>query len=89
MALKLNPHGILKAIDPPRDHPPRRFRCHYCEAVGLYDELQAVACTYVYPPCEFCGQTPECAADCAGIAAILGSPDVHVVGMKKPKLPEA
>lgn len=86
---RLNPHNYLKAIDPPRSHPPRRWRCHYCGFTGLYEEALAVACTYVYPPCEFCGQTPECSADCPGIAAILGAPGIHVVGMEKPKIPDA
>lgn len=86
---KLNPHMSLRAIDPPRAHPPRQWQCGYCGLKGLMDEVRKVACTYVYPPCEFCGQAPECALDCAGIAAALGAPGVHVVGMKKPKLPEA
>ncbi len=89
MKPKLNPHMSLKAIDPPRDHPPRRWRCGYCGLSGLMDEVRAVACSYVYPPCKYCGRAPECAIDCPGIMAILASPDVHVVGMKKPKLPKA
>lgn len=87
--MKLNPHMRLTAIDPPRESPPRRWRCHYCKATGLMDEVRKIACTYVYPPCEFCGQTPECSLDCPGMAAALGAPGVHVVGMKKPKLPDA
>jgi len=87
--VKLNPHCDMIAIDPPRDHPPRRWRCFYCKAEGLFEELQAIACTHVYPPCEFCGQTPICAPDCAGCLALLGAPGVYVVGMKKPKIPSA
>jgi hypothetical protein len=44
------------------------------------DKVQKIACTHVYPPCEHCGLSGECAADCAGMAAILGSPGVHVIG---------
>lgn len=68
-----NPHNWCSAIDPPRRHPPRRWRCRYCDAVGTLNELEAVDCTYEYPPCRSCGMTPTCAPDCPGIAAVLGS----------------
>lgn len=77
---KLNPHSMLRAIDPPRDSPPRRWKCVYCGIVGLVEDLQKIACTYVYPPCEACGQAPECASDCPGMATALGMPGVHVIG---------
>lgn len=80
IGLKKNPHNMLTAIDPPRSHPPRRWRCYYCGVEGLMNEVREIACTYVYPPCEHCGQTPECAPDCAGIAAALSTPGVVVIG---------
>lgn len=76
----MNPHNRIVAIDPPRKSPPRRWRCHYCAAVGLYDELRAVPCTFVYPPCATCGETPECAPDCRGVLAALATPGVLVIG---------
>lgn len=77
----------MRAIDPPRT--ARRWRCDYCGMIDTFDNLRAVPCTYVYPPCKVCGQTPECAPDCAGVLAILGAPGVHVIGGKKPKIPDA
>ncbi len=74
----MNPHNSRIALDPPREAPPRRWRCQYCDQEGLWDELEALECTYVYLPCAYCGQTPECARDCPGIMALLGSPDVYV-----------
>jgi len=74
-AVRLNPHNWLTALSPPHT-PNRRWRCEYCQLEGLYDELREVAC---YPPCEYCGQTPECAIDCHGIAEALGRPDVHLI----------
>lgn len=81
----LNPHCWITSLDPPRfgtrpsGEPERRWKCNYCPAEGTMDELSRVACTHVYPPCEYCGQTPECARDCDGIARALGGDDVHVV----------
>ncbi len=80
----MNPHNSLVALDPPgRDD--RRWRCRYCALEGLYDELLEVACTYVYPPCDFCGKTPECAPDCLGIAELLGREDLYIAGLGPPK----
>lgn len=84
-----NPHNWLVALDPPRETPPRRWRCHYCRIEGLYDEVVAVACTHVYPPCNACGQTPICSLTCAGIAAALSDSGVHIAGSTDPDLPEA
>lgn len=70
--MKLNPHPSLRAIDPPRDSPPRRWRCTHCKVTGLMDAVMGVACTKVYKPCKYCGQKGECAADCAGMMALLG-----------------
>jgi hypothetical protein len=86
---KWNPHNSLIALDPPRSHPPRRWRCSYCGTEGLYDDVEAVECTYEYPPCEYCGQTPTCAPDCKGIALALSgklTPEIelHVAGLDIP-----
>lgn len=78
---RLNPHNWIEALDPPRSHPPRRWRCHYCGAEDLLDDLQKRACSYVYPPCASCGQTPECARDCKGVWDALGAPGVVVTGI--------
>lgn len=53
------------------------------------DEVEAVECSYNYPPCHYCGQTPECATDCPGIALALSGKltphvDVHIVGVINP-----
>lgn len=81
----MNPHNILRALDRAHEEgdPPRRWRCDYCKIVGLYDEVQAIECTYVYPPCKHCGLSGECAQDCSGMMGLLGGgdPKVRVVGM--------
>lgn len=74
---RLNPHNRMVRLGEPLLD---RWECAYCHATGTYDELRAIACAYEYPPCPHCGQTPECALDCSGIAAALSSPDVHVAG---------
>lgn len=84
----LNPHNWLTALDPPRSHPPRRWRCNYCGKTGLMEDLEKVECTYKYPPCESCGQMPICAPDCKGIAEALSSPSVYVAGLKPGEAPE-
>lgn len=57
----MNPHNLLtRQGAPPKD----AWHCKYCNAKGTLKELEAKACTYVYPPCDVCGQTPECAPDC-------------------------
>lgn len=76
---KKNPHVWLSAIDPPREAPPRRWRCRYCGLTGTYDEVRAVACSHVYPPCKTCGQAPECAPNCLGVLDALGLPGVVVL----------
>lgn len=70
-----NPHNWLVALDPPREHPPRRWRCGYCGVVGVMDVILAIECTHTYPPCNACGQTPECAKDCPLIAGLLSADD--------------
>ena len=88
-----NPHNSLIAIDPPRKHPPRRWRCDYCGVVGTLDEVNKVECSYEYPPCEYCGQTPECAPDCKGVALALSGAltpevNVHIAGSIDPTTEE-
>jgi len=68
----VNPHNRVVAIDPPRSHPPRRWRCAFCGDVGTLAELDARPCAHVYPECAYCGLTPTCAPDCSGIAAAMG-----------------
>lgn len=86
--MKKNPHNHLTALDPPRESPPRRWRCRYCGAEGLMDDLLAIACTHVYPPCSYCGQTPECASDCRGIAEALSMPGIQLIDDNDPTIPE-
>ena len=80
----LNPHCWITALDPPRfgerppDEPERRWKCQYCPAQGTMAELAKITCTHVYPPCEYCGQAPECAQFCEGIAMALADSRVHV-----------
>ncbi len=81
MPQRMNPHNSLVALDPPRRHPARRWKCHYCGVEGLLETVRAIACTYVYPPCEHCGETPTCAADCPGIAAALSDGGVYLAGI--------
>jgi len=84
-------HMGLTAITPP-GRPNRIWRCDYCSAEGLYDDVTKLVCTHVYKPCDYCGSPGpdgDCSLTCAGIMAILGSPEVHLVGMAKPKLPKA
>ena len=92
----LNPHNWLTRITPVlpwplQPHPSDviRWRCQYCDAEGTWEELHTVACAYVYPPCRSCGQTPECAPDCRGIAEALADPRVHLVGSLNSNLPKA
>jgi hypothetical protein len=77
--MKHNPHMSIVALEPP-SAAPRRWRCDFCKLEGLYDALRAVECSYVYPPCESCGGTPECAPDCKAMLMILTSPEVRVIG---------
>lgn len=74
----------MRALSPatrtPAETLARVWCCEYCGDTGTFETLRSRTCTYVYPPCEVCGQTPECAPDCAGVLAILGAPEVHVIG---------
>ena len=86
-------HMSCVALDPP-GAPNRRWRCSYCKAQGFYDEMmgpkRTIACTHVYPPCKTCGQTPECAPDCAAILGVLNNPParVRIIGADGPLTPK-
>jgi hypothetical protein len=71
-----NPHNYLLALDP-RGTPNRCWRGVYCDLEGAFEEVEAVACAHVYPPCTDCGLTPTCAPDCKGawsaLAALQGT----------------
>jgi hypothetical protein len=83
-----HPHMSMRALDPPGEH--RRWQCTDCGGIGAsFDALHATQCTYEIPPCDVCGQTPECAPDCAAVLGALGAPGVVVIGGQKPKLPDA
>ena len=83
----MNPHNSIKALDHPIAWPNRRWQCRMCGEIGRLDDLAGSAqinpCGYVYPPCEWCGQTPTCAADCKGIAQALATPGVRCDPMKR------
>lgn len=66
----MNPHNWMTALSPPHTEN-RKWQCIYCQKFGTYGELIAIECSYVYPPCVHCGQTPECAPDCKGINTVL------------------
>lgn len=69
-----NPHMILNNLG------DGFWQCGYCGFTGTWAECHASACAHTYPPCETCGQTPQCAADCAAVWEILNDPSVYVVG---------
>jgi hypothetical protein len=71
------PHQHLSRIDGTIQSD---WRCVYCGQTGTYDGLLGTDCTHDYPPCASCGQTPFCAQDCAGMAEILASPEIHKIG---------
>ncbi len=82
-----NPHNYLSKVCHPgvgvscadfEPHDPV-WECQYCGEVGTTDALRTDACSYVYPPCKHCGQTPECALDCKGVWAALSRPGVVVI----------
>lgn len=59
--------------------------CAYCGVIvepvhgGDLHFRYPLTCTYDYPPCTTCGQTPECAADCGAVLAALNAPGVRVI----------
>lgn len=60
-----NPHNYLERQGIP---PVDKWKCTYCGVEGTFDEVEAIECSHVYPPCKYCGQTPICAPNCGGIA---------------------
>lgn len=83
----MNPHMDCVCLDPP-GAANRRWRCTYCGSKGTFEQLmgptRSIECTHVYPPCEACGGTPECTADCPLMAKLLGSPPPGVVVIGEP-----
>lgn len=66
----MNPHNaIVRQGEPPLD----KWKCRYCGAEGTYGHLLSVPCTYLYPACKTCGQTPLCAPDCEAMLHVLTS----------------
>jgi hypothetical protein len=64
-----NPHNLIRRQgDPPHDW----WKCHYCHQEGTLETMNKRTCTYDYPSCDDCGQTPECAPDCPGMIRVLG-----------------
>lgn len=75
------PHIHMVATEN-RGHPDRKWVCVNCDVPAEADinDLGKTSCTYTPPPCEFCGETPICAQDCAGIAQLFARADVYVIG---------
>lgn len=66
----MNPHKWIEVLSEPGTENPK-WQCVYCRAFDTYDKLHAIECSYVYPPCRFCGETPTCAPFCSGITDLL------------------
>jgi hypothetical protein len=75
----MNPHNRLVALDT-KLNAATKWRCTYCGFEGTYDECLESPCMHVYPPCDYCGQTPECAEDCSRIQAIVNDENIRFVG---------
>lgn len=78
----LKPHLSMRPVDP-AGTKARRWTCTYegCTEAGDINILIKQDCIEPPPPpCHWCGQTPLCAPDCAGIELALSGDDVHVVG---------
>ncbi len=73
----MNPHNWLSRLGKP---PLDNWECQYCKLVGPMEQVRGVPCTYEYPPCDYCGETPECAIDCKGIAKALSDPNIYIAG---------
>ena len=84
----MNPHNSCIALTPP-GQPNRVWQCRFCGAEGQFDEMmgpaQSIECSYVYPPCTTCGQTPTCAQDCAAVLGALANTPPGVVVIGKPR----
>lgn len=76
MIVGMNPHNhLIRQGKSPKD----LWQCYYCKQSGTYDEMETKECSYAYPPCKYCGQTPLCAPDCKGMIALLGQPEIRVI----------
>ncbi len=75
----INPHMTLLRASP-KGTSPSLHRCQECNIVGTLKEVNVVPCTFEYPPCKSCGNTPICAWDCKGIWEVFNNPDVYVTG---------
>ena len=79
---RINPHNWVSRID--RDTRNRSkgllWLCRYCSVLGTLEELDKLPCSFEYPPCDYCGDTPTCTRDCKGMAAVLSMPGVVVIG---------
>ena len=75
----LNPHKTLVRASP-KGVSPSLNRCTDCGITGFLKEVGEVACTFVHPPCKWCGNTPVCAWDCAGMKEVFNNPDVYMTG---------
>lgn len=74
----MNPHNWLSRLGKP---PLDFWQCQYCNEKGTFEQLQKIECSFIYSPCEYCGETPECAIDCSGILEILNSQGIYIAGM--------
>ncbi len=68
-----NPHQLLT-----RHGPGDMWRCDYCGQTGTEAHLRSTDCTYLYPPCDQCGEHPYCSPDCDVLAAVRNNPDVYI-----------
>jgi len=73
----MNPHNHLRRTKP---KPQDWWECQYCKENGTLTHLSEVECSYEYPPCDYCGQTPECARDCRGVIEALSDPNIYIAG---------
>lgn len=82
-----NPHNLLvhhKDID---GNFIDKWTCSYCNQSGTFAEMSEAdakeanvefkECTYTYPPCDSCKQTPICAENCSGLHATLSGNKNH------------
>ena len=81
----MTPHNMLTHSKDENGKFIDHWICEYCKQDGTYDEVHSKECTHVYPPCDSCGQTPECAIDCSGVLGALqgaiDNPNINVTGL--------
>ena len=73
---ELNPHNSLVPL-----RPGKLWKCTLCGLVDTMGRINKVACTYIYPPCAYCGLSPICAIDCKRIIGLVTSDDVYLAGL--------